>query len=111
MPGVIAPIRNQCDGPRARPARPATRDPNGIHQQLELTYIVALACRKMGSQWHPACVTNQVDLGGQTTSGASEGLIGRLIVVGSPFFEASICGAPAAARLARMLVESIIHVA
>jgi len=62
---------------------------------------MALTCGKSGDKGHPANVTNKMDFGRQPATGAPEGLIGG---VGVPFFP----GAPAAARLPRTEVESII---
>jgi len=61
-------------GPHVGPARLPTRNPNGIHQGLQVRPFGALPRRQKGGQGHPASVAHKVDFGRQTTPRASNGL-------------------------------------
>ena len=57
----------------ARPARPW--DPDGVQQRPQLGALVALASGDQHPQWPPAAVAGKVELGGQPTAAAAQGLV------------------------------------
>jgi hypothetical protein len=75
---------------------------DGIQDRLDVQRLVALPGDYVDAKGNGAAVTNQVDLGPEPASRATQRVIRGF--VGIPFF-----AAPEAARVARMLVPSMHH--
>jgi hypothetical protein len=60
----------------ARPTQPAwAGHPDGVQQRLQLGALMALAGGDQHPQRPPAAIGGQMDLGGQPTPAASQGLV------------------------------------
>src|SRR5882672_8254630 len=75
-------------------------DADGIEHRLNVPRLVVLASSYVDAKGNGAAVTNQVDLGPEPASRATQRVIRGF--VGIPFF-----AAPEAARVARILVPSM----
>lgn len=80
----------------------SSADVDRVQDRFDVEGFVALSRRYVDSERNGSAVTNQVDLGPEPASRATQRVIRGF--VGIPFF-----AAPAAARVARMLVPSMHH--
>src|SRR3712207_1054809 len=103
-------VRDQVIGARARPPGADAGHPDGIQQGQQLRVVPGLTGRAEHRQRQPTPIHGQMDLAGQSASGAAEGLTvdreGLDRCTAAPFFRA-----PAACWCARTLEEStlIVH--
>lgn len=99
---VIALVRHDETATLERSAY-GTRQVNVLHGRDEVARIRVLPRRQREGQWPAMPITYHVDLGCQAASAASQGMVYGFVV--PPFLPP-----PEAARVARIEVESIIHV-
>lgn len=103
--GLVAQHTVRC---RARAARDGARDTDPVEDLTERGGVVDVAGREHDRERQAAAVDGQVDLGGQSASGAAEGL--ARLRAARIFQFVPVCGpllrAPAACWWARLIVES-----
>ena len=102
-PGIaVALLPGQLHRPAPRPPASA-RQPNGVHDRLELGALLPLVRREHRRQRGPVAVAGQADLRAEPAPRAAQGVVLRL----AAYFSWAMLMASAAARLARMTVPSM----
>ena len=72
---AVAPVGDQVVGALARPTQPRPGHPDRIQQRFQLGAFMALTGGDHHGQRTAAAIGDQVDLGGEPTPAASQGLV------------------------------------
>src|SRR5215207_6371857 len=109
-PGAVGLVGQHPIGPGTGPAYGQARHPDAAQHRSELGAVAALAGGDQNRQRPLASLDCQVQLAGQPTPGASQGVVGRLGVDSAWFFALALppLRAPAACWWALATVESTL---